>query len=101
MNLAGSCDEKVAESVKIIENETKYTSNNSEKKTVETSEETRLLPKRKIAAEVCKKNLWKQTSQGACLEPERVAVRSERKDDKVEDTESVEFVDDNAEAVTE
>ena len=46
------------------------------------------------------KKLWKPTSQGACLEPERVAVRSERKDDKVEDTESVEFVD-NAEAVTE
>ena len=55
-NLAGSCEEKVAENVKIIEKETKYTSNNSEKKTVETSEETRLLPKRKIAAEICKKN---------------------------------------------
>ena len=85
MNLAGSCDEKVAESVKIIENEAKYTSNNSEKKTIETSEETRLLPKRKIAAENRKKKLWKPTSQGACLEPERVAVRFECKNDKVED----------------
>ena len=35
------------------------------------------------------------------LEPEWVADWSERKDDKVDDKESVEFVDDNAEAVTE
>ena len=40
LNLAGSCEDKVAESVQIIEKETKYTSINSEKKTVETSEET-------------------------------------------------------------
>ena len=55
MSLAGSCDEKVAESVKIIENETKYTSNNSEKKTIETSEET-------ATAEIAKK-LWRPSSQ--------------------------------------
>ena len=39
-NLAGSCEEKVAENVKIIEKETKYSSNNSEKKKVEPTEET-------------------------------------------------------------